>query len=52
MKALLMEQTLDHEGLNTLMREVESVVHGRAINKVSDDPRDLNALTSNHLLLL
>ena len=50
MKALLKEQTLDDEGLNTLMCEVESVVNGRPITKVSDDPKDLNALMPNHLL--
>ena len=52
MKALLKQQVLDDEGLNTLMCEVESIVNGRPITKVSDDPRDLNALTPNHLLLL
>ena len=36
----------------TLMCEVESIVNGRPITKVSDDPRDLEALTPNHLLLL
>jgi len=40
------------KGLNTLMCEVESIVNGRTITKVSDDARDLNALTPNHLLLL
>ena len=52
MKALLRQQVLDDESLNTLMCEVESIVNGRPITKVSDDPRDLNALTSSHLLLL
>ena len=52
MKALLKEQVLDEEGLRTLMCEVESIVNGRPITKVSDDPRDYNALTPNHLLLL
>ena len=52
MKALLKEQILDDESLNTLMCKVESIVNGRPITKVSDDPKDLNALTSNHLLLL
>ena len=52
MKAITREQVLDDEGLHTLMCEVESVVNGRPITKVSDDPRDLEALTPNHLLLL
>ena len=34
MKALLKEQVLDDEGLNTLMCEVESIVNGRPITKV------------------
>ena len=52
MNALLKEQVLDDEGLATLMCEVESIVNGRPLTKVSDDPRDLEALTPNHLLLL
>ena len=52
MKALLREQVMDDEGLNTLMCEVESIVNGRPITKVSDDHRDLEALTPNHLLLM
>ena len=52
MKALLKQQVLDDEGLSTLMCEVESIVNGRPITKVSDDVKDLNALTLNHLLLL
>ncbi|KAK3702238.1 hypothetical protein QZH41_005406 [Actinostola sp. cb2023] len=36
MKALLKQQVLDDEGLNTLMCEVESIVNGRPITKVSD----------------
>ena len=50
--ATLKEQQLDNESLNTLMCEVESVVNGRFITKLSDDPRDSEHLTPNHLLLL
>ena len=52
MKALVKEQILDDESLITLMCEVESIVNGKPITKVSDDPRDSEALTPNHLLLL
>ena len=52
MGALTKEQILDDEGLATLLCEVESIVNGRPVTKVSDDPRDMEALTPNHLLLL
>lgn len=50
--ALLREQRLDDESLPTLMCEVESILNGRPLTAVSNDPRDLEALTPNHLLLL
>lgn len=52
MSALLREQVFDDEGLATLMCKVEVIVINRPLTKVSDDPRDLEALTPNHLLLL
>ena len=52
MKALVKGQVLDEEGLNTLLCEVEAIVNGRPITKFSDDPRDPEPLTPNHLLLL
>ncbi len=52
LNALLKEQALDDEGLQTLLCEVESIINGRPLTKVSDDPRDYHALTPNHLLLL
>ena len=52
MKALLKQQVLDGESLRTLMCEVKSIVNGRPITKVSDDAKDINALTPSHLLLL
>ncbi len=51
-KAVMKEQVLDDEGINTLMCEVEAVVNGRPITKLSDDPRDMEPLAPNHLLLL
>ena len=52
LRALTKEQVLDDEGLTTLTCEVEATVNGRPTNKLSDDPRDLEPLTPNHLLLL
>ncbi|KAK3727377.1 hypothetical protein QZH41_006033 [Actinostola sp. cb2023] len=51
MKAVVREQTLDDEGLNTLMCEAESIINSRPLTKLSDDPRDMEPLTPNHLLL-
>ena len=52
MSALTKEQILDDEGLVTLMCEAESIINSRPVTKVSDDPKDLEALTTKHLLLL
>ena len=52
LRALLLEQTTDDEGLTTLMCEVESILNSRPITVVSEDSRDLEPLTPNHLLLL
>ena len=38
MRAIMKEQLLDDEGLNTLMCEVEAIVNGRPLTKLSDDP--------------
>ena len=52
LNAIMNEQVLDDEGISTLMCEVEAIVNGRPITKLSDDPRDMEPLTPNHLLLL
>ena len=52
LRALVKEQQLNDEGLRMLMCEAETIVNGRPITKLSDDPRDLEPLTPNHLLLL
>lgn len=52
MRALLQEQTVDDEGLVTLMCDVESILTSRPITFVSGDPADQEPLTPNHLLLL
>ena len=52
MGGLVKEQRLDEESLQTLLCEAESIINGRPLTTVSGDPRDLNPLTPNHLLLL
>ena len=51
MSGLLKQQRLDDEGLVTIMCEVEAIINNRPITKVSDDPKDMGALTPNHLLM-
>ena len=49
---ILKDQLLDDERLVTAFCEVESVVNGRPLTRVSDDSQDLEPLTPNHLRLL
>ena len=51
LNALMKEQVLNDERLITQFCEVEAIINGRPITKVSDDHKDLEALTPNHLLL-
>ncbi|KAL2089190.1 hypothetical protein ACEWY4_016089 [Coilia grayii] len=46
------QQSLNDEGLQTFLCEVESIINGRPITTNTDDPSDLEPLTRNHLLLL
>jgi hypothetical protein len=46
------QQVMDDEGLTTLMCLVESIINGRPLTTVSDDIKDLEPLSPNHLLLL
>ncbi|XP_077971347.1 uncharacterized protein LOC144425701 [Styela clava] len=50
--AICREQKLTDESLITLMCECESIVNGRPIATVSNDPKDLTPLSPNNLLLL
>ncbi|XP_055018962.1 uncharacterized protein LOC129411624 [Boleophthalmus pectinirostris] len=52
LNSILKTQTLDEEGLVTVFCEAEAIVNSRPITKASTDPKDLEALTPNHLLLL
>ena len=49
---LVKEQNLDDESLQTLMCEAESIINRRSLTTVSNDPRYLEPLPPNHLLLL
>ncbi|TWW59875.1 hypothetical protein D4764_06G0014050 [Takifugu flavidus] len=46
------QQSLDDQGLVTVMCEVESILNSRPLTTVSSDPNDLEPLTPNHLLQL
>ena len=52
LKSLLKKQTVTDEGLAILMCEVEAILNGHPLTKVSSDPKDADAITPNHLLLL
>ncbi|XP_056099696.1 uncharacterized protein LOC130078198 [Rhinichthys klamathensis goyatoka] len=52
LNSVLRQQTLDDDGLNTVLCEAEAILNDRPITKLSDDPNDLEPLTPNHLLLL
>ena len=52
LNSTLRVQTLDDDGLHTLLCEIEAFLNSRPITKASTEPDDLEALTPNHLLLL
>lgn len=52
LNSLLKDQSVNDDGLHTVMCEVESIINGRPLTSVSDDANDLEPLTPNHLLLL
>ena len=53
MRSLLSRDVrLTDEILETVFAEVGSIVNGRPLTKLSDDPNDPSPLTPNHLLLL
>ena len=51
LRALLKGQVVNDEGLHTMLCEVEALLNCLLITKVSDDPKDIHALTLKHLLL-
>ena len=52
LRALLGEQLVSDESLRTMMTEVQSILNSRPLTPVSSDPKDLEPITPNHLLLL
>ena len=53
MKAVLSPSArLTDEILETVFCEIESILNGRPMTKLSSDPNDVSPLTPNHLLLL
>ena len=50
LNSIVRQQSLDDEGLLTVMCEVESIINNRPLTPASDDPGDLDILTPNHLL--
>ncbi|KAL0149469.1 hypothetical protein M9458_055257 [Cirrhinus mrigala] len=50
--SILRQQTLDDEGLQTALCEVEVILNDHPIITVSEDSKDPEALTLNHLLQL
>ncbi len=50
--AIVCTQELGDKSLATLFCAVEEIIKGRHITPISDDPRDLKALTPFHLLRL
>lgn len=50
--AFLNESRLSDEVLETIFCEIENILNGRPLTKLSDDANDMAPLTPNHLLLL
>ncbi|XP_078495676.1 uncharacterized protein LOC144751211 [Ciona intestinalis] len=50
LRQLSWERTMDDDSLQTYMAEIEYILNSRPLTAVSDDPRDLNALTPNSIL--
>jgi hypothetical protein len=50
LNAILLNQVLDDERLDTLFAEVEGIVNSRPVTNVSEDPNDFHPLSPNDLL--
>ena len=45
------DQRLSDESSETLLRDIEAIINGRPLTKLSDDPDDPAPFTTNHLLM-
>ena len=45
------DQRLSDESFETLLTEIEAIINGRPLTKLSDNPDDPAPLTPNHLLI-
>ena len=52
LRSLVGNRELNDESLRTFLVEVEKIMNDRPITPVSSDPRDLEALTPSHILLM
>ena len=52
LNAMLQNQILDDERLDTIFCQVEQVINSRPLCPVSENPKDLKTLTPNDLLLV
>lgn len=50
--SVLAQQSIDDEGLQTILCEVEAILNSRPLTTVTTEPHDLHPLTPNDLLLL
>ena len=50
--AQLRERAVNEDTLHTYLCEVEKIINDRPLTKLSDDPRDMNSITPNHILLI
>lgn len=52
LNSVLHQQSVDDEGLQTFLCEVEAKLNDHPLTKISDDPHDFEPLTPNHILLM
>ncbi|XP_029671495.1 uncharacterized protein LOC115240471 [Formica exsecta] len=51
LKRVLGETILTYEEMTTLLTQIEAVLNSRPLTLLTDDPKDLNALTPGHFLI-